>query len=314
MVIVFALLAALSNAINEATQHLASIAAPRRTSGWRLVAYLFRNPLWLFGWVALAGAFLFQALALHDGHISIVQPLLASELVFMLVLRRFWIRQSIRPVTWGAAAVTCVTLAVFVAAAEPQGGNTTPTSHHWLTALLACCVGAGVLAVLARWGSAGLRAALYASAAAVIWALVATFIKATTDTLTEFGVGGMFTRWPVYALAAGSVAALFLQQAALHVGPLRASQPFLVIIDPIVSIALSVWLFGEHFTDNNAALAVAAAGFAVMCGGVVLLTQTAPATMSADIPDGAERRGQHGAAVRQGKPTARSTEHEGDRT
>ena len=242
---------------------------------WRLAVYLFRNPLWLFGWVALAGAFVFQALALHDGQISVVQPLMATELVFMLIRRRFWIRQSIRPVTWGAAAVTCVSLAVFVVAAEPPGGNPTPTGHHWLTALLACCAGAGVLAILAHWGSAGLRAALYASAAAVMWALVATFIKATTDTLTEFGVAGMFTRWPVYALALGSVAALFSQQAALHVGPLRASQPFLVIIDPIVSIALSVWLFDEHFTDNAAALAMAAAAFAVMCAGLVRLTQTA---------------------------------------
>jgi len=100
MVIVFALLAALSNAVNEATQHVASIAAPRRSSGWRLVVYLSRNPLWLFGRVALAGAFVFQALALHDGQISIVQPLLATELVFMLVLRRVWIHQSIRPITW----------------------------------------------------------------------------------------------------------------------------------------------------------------------------------------------------------------------
>ena len=56
MVIVFALLAALSNAVNEATQHIASTAAPTRSSGWRLVVYLFRNPLWLFGWVALAAA------------------------------------------------------------------------------------------------------------------------------------------------------------------------------------------------------------------------------------------------------------------
>ena len=151
MVIVFALLAALSNAVNEATQHIASTAAPRRSSGWRLVVYLFRSPLWLFGWVAL-------------------------------------------------------------------------------------------------------------------------------------GVVGMFTRWPVYALTAGSVAALFLMQAALHVGPLRASQPFIVIVDPIVSIALSVWLFSEHFTSDGAVLALAAAGFAVMCAGVVVLTQTAPATMKADMP------------------------------
>ena len=243
MVIVFALLAALSNAVNEATQHIASTAAPRRSSGWRLVLYLFRNPLWLFGWVALAAAFVFQALALHNGLISVVQPLLATELVFMLVLRRFWLHQSIRLITWGAAALTCVSLTVFIVAGQPGGGKPTATSHHWFTAGLACCAGAAVLAVLARWGSPSLRAALYASAAAVMWALVATFIKATTDTLTQFGVGGMFTHWPVYALAVGGVAALFLEQAALHVGPLRASQPFLVIIDPIVSIALSVWLF-----------------------------------------------------------------------
>jgi hypothetical protein len=44
VVVVFALLAALANAVNEATQHIASTAAPRRSSGWRLVLYLFRNP------------------------------------------------------------------------------------------------------------------------------------------------------------------------------------------------------------------------------------------------------------------------------
>lgn len=280
VVIVFALLAALCNAVNEATQHVASIAD--RSSGWRLVLYLFRNPLWLFGWVALAGAFVFQALALHDGLISVVQPLLATELVFMLVLREFWIHQSIRLITWGAAVLTCVSLAVFVIAGEPRGGQPDAVGHHWFTAGLACCAVAAVLAVPARWGPPGVRAALYASASAVMWALVATFIKATTDTLAEFGVAGLFTHWPVYALALGSAAALFLTQAALHAGPLRVSQPFLVIIDPIVSIALSVWLFGEKFTSDTGVLAVAAVAFAVMCAGVVLLTQTAPETMTAD--------------------------------
>ena len=170
------------------------------------------------------------------------------------------------------------------------------TSQHWFTAGLACCAAAAVLAVLAQWGSPSLRAALFGSACAVMWALVATCIKATTDTLTQFGVGGMFTHWPVYALAAGAVAALFLEQAALHVGPLRASQPFMVIVDPIVSIALSVWLFAEHFTADAAVLAVAAAGFAVMCAGVILLTQTAPATMKADTGNDQGGDGQHDAA------------------
>jgi drug/metabolite transporter (DMT)-like permease len=283
MAVVFALLAALSNAASVATQHIASTADPRRSSGWQLVVYLFRSPLWLFGWVALAAAFLFQALALHGGLLSVVQPLLVTELVFALVLRRFWIRQSIRLITWGAAVVTCAGLAVFIVAGEPKGGHPTPTSDHWLTAVLACGVGAALLAALAQRGSPGWRAGLYASASATIWALEATIIKATTDSLAEFGVLGMFTRWPVYALVVGGVTGTVLQQAALHVGPLRVSQPFLVIVDPILSVALSVWLFGERFKPDAGLLAVAAAGFAVMCVGVVFLTQTAPATMKSDL-------------------------------
>ena len=281
MVIVFALLAALSNAVSVTTQHIASTADPRRSAGWRIVLYLFRNPLWLFGWVALAGSFLFQALALHNGMVSVVQPLLVTELIFALVLRRFWIHQSILPVTWGGAALACAGLAVFLVAGEPRGGQPTPTSRHWIAAAVTCTAGAAVLAALAQRGSPSRRAALYASAAAILWALVAVVIKTTTDTLTQFGVGGMFTHWPVYALAVSGVAGVLLQQAALHVGPLRISQPFLVIIDPLVSVALSVWLFDERFLPDAAILAVAAIAFAVMCVGVVLLTQTAPATMAA---------------------------------
>ena len=119
--ILFALAAAFSNALNMVTQHIASISDPGHSKGWRFVRYLASNPLWLFGWVALAGSFIFQALALHNGQMSVVQPLLVTELVFALVLRRLWIRQQIRDVTWWAAAVTCGSLALFVAVSEPTG-------------------------------------------------------------------------------------------------------------------------------------------------------------------------------------------------
>lgn len=284
MVIVFSLLAALCNAINEATQHVASTTAPRRAAGWRLVRYLLSDRLWLFGSAAQVGAFAFQALALANGLLSVVQPLLAIELVFMLVLRKIWIRQSIPAAAWAAALLACVSLTVFLISGEPTGGRSTPAGDHWLGAVLACCVVAAVLMLASRRGSPGTRAALAAAACGVMWALVATFIKATTETVTDFGVLGMFVHWPVYALVVGSVVALALQQAALHVGPLRSSQPFLVIVDPMVSIILSVWLYEEHFTTDGAVLATAAVAFTVMCLSIVLLTQTTPATMRADRP------------------------------
>jgi hypothetical protein len=97
------------------------------------------------------------------------------------------------------------------------------------------------------------------------------------------GLVGLFTHWPVYAVAVGGAAGVVLEQAALQAGPLRVSQPLLTIIDPVVSIALSVWLFGEYFVMNAAVLAAASAGFCVMCVGVVVMSLTAPATLQADI-------------------------------
>src|SRR5580704_1230173 len=277
--IVFALLAAFANALNVVTQHVASIGDPGHSKGWRFVRYLVSNPLWLFGWVALAAGFVFQALALHNGLLSVVQPLLVTELVFALVLRRVWIRQSIHAVTWWAAALTCVSLAAFVAVSEPSGGNAIPTSGAWLGATLATAGGAGILCVLSLRGSPGRRAALLGAATAILWALVATFIKAMTDSLTQFGVGGMFLHWPVYALAVTGLAAELLNQTALHVGPLSMSQPFIVVVDPIVSIGLSIWVFAETFTESVPRLALGSASFAVMCLAVLVLARTAPATM-----------------------------------
>jgi drug/metabolite transporter (DMT)-like permease len=284
MPVVFALLAAFSNALNVVMQHVASIGDPGHSKGWRFVRYLLANPLWLLGWVALAGAFVFQALALHNGLLSVVQPLLVTELVFALVLRWLWLHQSIRPVTWWAAVLTCVSLALFLSMAEPSGGSALPTSGAWVSASAATAGAASVLALLGLRGSPGRRAAALGASASMLWALVATFIKATTDTLTQFGVAGMFTHWPIYALAVTGLAAELLNQAALHVGPLSISQPFIVIVDPIVSIALSVWIFGETFTEDAARLAVGSAAFAAMCIAATVLARSAPAHMDPD-PD-----------------------------
>jgi drug/metabolite transporter (DMT)-like permease len=94
----------------------------------------------------------------------------------------------------------------------------------------------------------------------------------------------MLTAWPVYAFIAATITGAVLQQGALHVGPLSVSQPLLVIIDPFASIILSVWLFGERFTNSPAKVAIAVVAFAVMAMGVVMLTRTAPQDLTPSKP------------------------------
>jgi len=141
-----------------------------------------------------------------------------------------------------------------------------------------------VLALLARWGSPLRRAALYATAGSVTWALMATFIKAATDALAVSGPIGMLARWPIYALILSGIVGSVLQQAALQVGPLSVSQPLLVVVDPAVSIVLSVWLFDERFTVSTAQRVVAVVAFLAMAVGVTLLSRAAPADLDPSRP------------------------------
>jgi drug/metabolite transporter (DMT)-like permease len=276
LAVVFALAAAFANAVNLMTQHSASISAPKREKGWRLAVYLVRQPLWLLGGAAAVGSFVFQALALHFGPLSVVQPVLVTELVFVLVLRWVWIHQDVARAAWAAVLVVCAALGAFLTAAEPTGGHPGAQTARWLSAVLVFGGAIAVLALLGRGGAPVHRAGVFAAAAALTWALEATFLKAATQTLASFGVGGMLIRWPVYAMIGATITGTLLQQSALHVGPLSVSQPILVITDPLASIVLSVWVFAERFTNSPAKIAIAAASFAVMAGGVIVLTRTAP--------------------------------------
>jgi hypothetical protein len=141
-----------------------------------------------------------------------------------------------------------------------------------------------VLAVMAGWGSPVRRAALYATAASITWALMAAFIKATTDVLATSGPLGMLAHWPVYALVASGVLGSVLQQAALQSGPLSVSQPLIVVVDPAVAIVLSVWIFDERFTLSVAQKTVAAVAFCVMAMGVTMLSRTAPTDLDRSMP------------------------------
>lgn len=282
--VVFALGAALCNAVDVIAQHSASVTAGAGRRGLAFLAHLVRQPLWLMGWVAAGGGFACQALALHYGPLSVVQPLLVTELVFALVLRRIWIRQTVAGAAWGSAVLICGALTVFLAMAEPHGGHADATGGRWLSVVVAFALAVAAMAALGRRGTPVRRAALFATAASLTWALTATFIKATTDTIAQDGILGMFTHWPVYALAAAGVLGTVLQQTALTVGPLSVSQPLIVIVDPIASIALSVWLFDERFTDSPLKITVAVVAFAVTSFGIVSLSRTTPIDLEASPP------------------------------
>ena len=62
------------------------------------------------------------------------------------------------------------------------------------------------------------------------------------------------------------------------------SQPLLVIINPLASITLSIWLFDERFTDSPAKITLAVVAMAVLAAGVIALSRTAPKDLTPSRP------------------------------
>ena len=145
--IVFALLSAFSNACTAVLQRLASVSRPAKAdSGWRIALYLVREPKWLVGLAFMAGTFVFQAVALYFGQLAVVQPILVTELIFTLALRRWWLKDGITRRTWAAAGMICIGLAGFLVAAHPEEGHRSPTVPDWIWALVSRGVVVGILA------------------------------------------------------------------------------------------------------------------------------------------------------------------------
>ena len=280
LAIAFGLLTALANATMLATQHVASTShdSPRR--GWALVRYLFGHPLWLLGWLGAIASLVFQALALHFGPIALVQPLLVSELVFALVLRRWWLHQRLRRSAWASAATKAVALATFLVLAAPRGPLGEPSASRWVAPSAVTVILVLIAIAIARSATPSRRAGAYAAAAALLWALEATFIKAATDILASRSLASLLTSWPLYALVVCGVLGLVAEQAALHVGPLKISQPIIVIVDPLASVVLGLMIYREQFANSPSAIAIAVVAFAVVAFGVVMLTRTVPATVT----------------------------------
>jgi hypothetical protein len=279
LTIPLAILSAFCNACAAVLQREANVAAPEgQRHGWRVVCYLVRQPKWLLGIGFMVGTLVFSVAALYFGSLAVVQPVLVTELVFVLVLRRWWLHDPIASNLWMAAGAVCLGLTSFLVIADPREGHGSPTASAWAIALSTRTVIVLVLFVLSRSGSASKRAALLGCAAGLVWSVDAAFVKQATEVASASGWLSVLGCWSFYAAIATGILGTLLLQAAVHAGPLAASQTAILLTDPLTSIMLGIELFGETVRNSPAAIAGQVIALAIMAGGVVLSARWAPSS------------------------------------
>jgi drug/metabolite transporter (DMT)-like permease len=273
--IVLAASAALVEAIAVVLQRVALESAPPGSSlSPRLITYAVKKRLWLIGFGLVLGATVLRALALRVGQLSVVQPVLAIELVLLVVILVvvFHRRVGWREVLGTVAVVGG--LAGFFASASPAVGKGQPDAKAWVIVSIVTLVCALGLVAASRSGPRWWRAALLGAAVAVLFAYSAALTKTATTLLRHGGWAHVFESWEPYLFVITSVSALFLVQSALHAGPITASLTTNVIINPMVSIVIGVTAFNERLRAGTGFLALDVLAIAVLCVGVVALVRS----------------------------------------
>ena len=274
MVYVLAVAAALSNALTSVFQRMGVEDAPREsTMRLSLMAHALRRGVWLLGFGFMVLSFLLQSVALHLGSLSVVQPILTMELLFLVAILGTAFHFSISVREWVGAAGIAFGLSGFLYFAAPGWGEEVPTNLAWILAGTIISASVVVSVVATRWGPRWWKAALFGAAAAIAYAFTAALVKTVSDYAARDWVT-MFEHWQTYGVAVFGLLGLFLTQNAFHAGPLAASQSTLVLVDPLVSIGLGIALYGDVLRTSGPYGPLEAVSLVVMFAGAVALSSS----------------------------------------
>jgi drug/metabolite transporter (DMT)-like permease len=235
-----------------------------------LLFRLIQHPVWLGGIAAYGIAFGMQAAALGDGRLVVVQPILATTIVFALPLGVWLSAQRVTRRDAIAAFVVTAGLALFLVLADPSGGREDAPVGEWVVAgAVVIGVAAGLtVAGLARAGA--LRAAFLGTASGLLFGLVSALTKGAVEVLQDDGVG-VLANWHLYALIVVGFAGMTITQLSLGTGILPPAVATSSIFNPAVSVVLGLTLFEERVHHSTAGRIGAVLALLAMFAGIAAL-------------------------------------------
>ena len=272
MAFLLAILAAFTNAVTSVLQRMGVESAPESSAlRLSLISHALKRGIWLIGFAMMFVQFGLQATALRFGQLSVVQPVLTTELLFLLLVLAVWFRYRLGAREWLGALLVVGGLGGFFLAARPHGGQVLPTTTEWVVASVILIAAITACIVAALHGPRWWRAAAFGAATAITAAFGAALTKAITGYISQ-GWGHVFTHFQPYMLAVTGLGTVFLLQNALHAGPITASRTTLVTVNPLLSIVLGVSLFGDVLRGGAFWISLEVFALAVLVVGVVVLT------------------------------------------
>ncbi|MDX2595563.1 MULTISPECIES: DMT family transporter [Streptomyces] len=238
---------------------------------FRLLLDLVRVPRWLGGIALMVAGMALGAVALGKGEISLVEPLLATNLLFALALSRYRTGKSVGRQGWTGLALLAGGVTAFILAGEPRAGSAVADPvRHWL--IIGAMLGTALaLTTYAKRSRLERGPVLLATAAGLLYGVQDALTRVSGTRFSEGGLAGLVTDWQPYGVLVLGVTALVLVQSAFETAELRMSLPALTAAQPLAGILCGVGFLGDRLHTDTGALAWEAAGLAAIVAGIVLL-------------------------------------------
>jgi drug/metabolite transporter (DMT)-like permease len=273
-VILLAIGAACCLGLGFVFQQAAAQHAPKKDFlSLRLLLDLVRMPRWVAGIGFMVVGMALGAVALGMGDITLVEPLLATNLLFAMALSRRLTRQRLGRSGWAGLWLLAGGVTAFIVAGQPRGGRSDGDPlRHWL--IMGVVLGTALLlAAIAKRQRVrmSLEAALLGVAAGLIYGLQDALTRISGDRYEAGGWGTLLTGWHPYAIVVLGVLALVFVQSAFETAPLRMSLPALTAAQPLAGILCGVGFLGDRLAVTPGALAWEAAGMAAIVTGIALI-------------------------------------------
>ncbi|MEO6957929.1 MAG: DMT family transporter [Antricoccus sp.] len=268
------ILAAAANATSSVLQRKAARTDHRdRGFSLELLRDLARRPVWIAGVIAVLIGFVLHAFALSYGPLTLIQPLMAIELPFTLLLAWRVLGGRMSAHEWTAVLMMAAGVAALLVGLQP--GSDDPNAiglTEWLIGIaVPIAVAAGLLECARRTLDAT-RAALRGMATGIAFGLTAIMLKAVIAAFPD-GIAHVFATWQTYMVLVLGPTAFFLMQSTLQAGSLVAGQPAITLANPLTAVLWGVIIFDERLRGGGW-IVLTVTGIALIVVGTIMLARS----------------------------------------
>lgn len=242
----------------------------------RLVADLLRQPRWLAGLGIMIAGQLLGAWVIGHLVLALSEPLLATNLLFALIIAgRVSGQQARLRELIGAVILLAGVSALSVARAVTSVQDSVGSPAYWPYAGAAIGAVAACFAIAGRRRQGELRALLTGIAAGLVLGIQDALTRVTVRSLgSVHEAARLLTSWPAYSLVAVGIVALWLIQSAFTSAPLHASLPGVTAAEPVSGIVLGIVAFREKVPASPPLIALQIAGLIALVAGVILVARS----------------------------------------